>query len=134
MIETTYSQPIVRGGEVEDRVKRWWQSLRTIPGASHSHVGDGDERLTRSFRDEQFRDSIDMIQRKGFFEREQTDVGVGPSEESGKERESGRFECCHPSAVTRNIFACGCPDMEQGAIDARNFHLIGKYNLHLTVV
>ncbi|KAK2963900.1 hypothetical protein BLNAU_977 [Blattamonas nauphoetae] len=32
MIETTYSQPIVHGGEVEDHVKRWWQSLRAISG------------------------------------------------------------------------------------------------------
>ncbi|KAK2942475.1 hypothetical protein BLNAU_22621 [Blattamonas nauphoetae] len=88
MVETTYSQPIVHGGEVEDHAKRWWQSLRTTSGASHGHVGEGDERLIRSLVDEQFQDIVEMIQKKRLLEREQTDVGVGPSEGSESDQES----------------------------------------------
>ncbi|KAK2963678.1 hypothetical protein BLNAU_1243 [Blattamonas nauphoetae] len=64
MIDTTYSQPIVHGGEMEDRAKRWWQSLLAIPGASHGLGDDAEERLMKSLVDEQFRDIVDMIQRK----------------------------------------------------------------------
>ncbi|KAK2954637.1 hypothetical protein BLNAU_10488 [Blattamonas nauphoetae] len=102
MIETTYSQPIVHGGELEDCAKSWWQSLRSSPGASHGQVGEGEERLRRALADEQFLDILDMIQKKRMLEREGKAVETDPR--AGREWVAeSRLGLRHRTASARHL-------------------------------